>query len=190
MSITNKQFWKQLNHIVSVIPRQYMDALLTLHDKLEDKNVKWIINGDLGERLRVVQVEPESIEIITSKNDVSKIFDALKAFDPQPLSLQSQQLPRNALFEGKEYPIYTRSFGFNFILKSIPVKVQGDLQFKVGDWEWGDVYDFTPEYVYIVGKKVAVTPLSVKIELYKSLGWIDRLQKIQEVTRKPRSLKR
>ena len=90
------------------------------------------------------------------------------------------------MFDGKEYPVYTRSFGFNFTLNSITAQVQGDLQFKVGDWEWGDVYDFTPEYVYVVGKKMAVTPLSVKIELYKSLGWTDRLQKIQEVTRKPR----
>ena len=61
-------------------------------------------------------------------------------------------------------------------------KVHGDLQFKVDDWDWGDVLEFDPEYVYVVGAKIAVVPLSVKYELYRSLGWIDRVEKIRLAT--------
>ena len=48
------------------------------------------------------------------------------------------------------------------------VKVEGDLQFKVGDWDWGEVFDFAPEYVYVTGKKIAVTPLTINAELYNT----------------------
>ncbi len=84
----------------------------------------------------------------------------------------------------KSYPVYIRSYYFDFNINNVKVKVEGDLQFKVGEWDWGDVFDFTPEYVYVVGKKIAVTPLSIASELYRSLGWTDRVEKIREVTQK------
>lgn len=66
------------------------------------------------------------------------------------------------------------------------VKVHGDLQFKVDDWDWGDVLEFDPEYVYVVGAKIALVPLSVKSELYQNLGWIDRVEKIKQAISPPR----
>ena len=103
--------------------------------------------------------------------------------------MQTQQLERNALAEGKEYPVYVRSYYFDFSLNNVLVKVQGDLQFKVADWDWGEIYDFEPEYVYVVGKKIAVTPLAVKHQLYESLGWIDRAEKIEQTLQKRLILK-
>ena len=82
MSYTNKDFWDQLSHFVNVIPQEYLDALLILHEKLGDKTIKWIVNGDLAESLRIVKVEPDCIEIVTSKDDAQQIFQAVQEFDP------------------------------------------------------------------------------------------------------------
>ena len=189
MSHTNKDILNQLSQVITFIPKQYLDALLTLHEKLEGKNIKWVVNGDLAERLRTVQVEPNCIEIVTSKEDAERIFLAVQEFQPPPITLQTKQLSRNAVIDGKEYPVYVRSHYFDFNLKDILVKVEGDLQFKVGEWGWGDNFEFTPEYVYVVGKKTAVTPLTIAYELYQYLGWVDRLEKIKQVTQKSLNLK-
>ncbi len=188
MSISPKDFWDQFNNFVSVTPQQYVDTLLVLHEKLTGKNIKWVVNGDLAEHLRIVKVEHNFLEIISSKDDAEKIFQAVQEFAPQPMTFQVQQLSRNAVIEGKEYPIYIRSYYFDFNLNGIEVKVQGDLQFKVGEWGWGEVFEFTPDYVYVIGKKIAVTPLSIASELYASLGWIDRVEKINVITKKFRPL--
>ena len=48
----------------------------------------------------------------------------------------------------------------------------------MGDWDWGDPIDFEPEYVYVVSVKVPAVPLELKKELYRGLGWYDRVSKI------------
>jgi hypothetical protein len=189
MSYSDKLFWKQLDHIVSVIPKTYVDALLALYEKLDEKNLKWIVDGDLSECMHVVQIIPKCIEIVTSKDDAQQFFQAVQEFNPSPISLQTCQLQRNAIVDGNEYPVYVRSFYFDFTLNTVLVKVQGDLQFKVADWNWGDIYDFEPEYVNIVGKRIAVTPLEIKLQLYQSLGWTDRSEKIEPIVQKIKALK-
>ena len=184
MSVTDKQIWDQLNHVVSFIPKQYIDALVVLDQKLEDINVRWVVGGDLAERLRVVQVEVECIEIVSSKEDVERIFQLVQEFKPQPITFQTRLLSRKAVVDGLEYPVYTRSHYFDFDLNTVKIRVHGDLQYRVDDWDWGDVLEFTPEYVSVVGKRIAVTPLSVASELYCNLGWTDRVQKISKVIQK------
>jgi hypothetical protein len=184
MSITNEDIWNQLSHFVSAIPKRYVDALLTLHEKLEGKDIKWVVNGDLAECLRTVKVEPDSIEIVSSSEDAKKIFQAVEDFAPGQIIFQTKTLSRNAVVDGKEFQVYSRCYYFDFAVNNVNVKVEGDLQFKVGEWDWGDVLDFIPDYVYVVGKKIAVTPLSIASELYCSLGWTDRVEKIREVTQK------
>jgi hypothetical protein len=184
MSITNDEYWTQFSKFVSVIPKQYLSVLLVLHDKLDGKNIKWVVSGDLAELLRTVKVEPDCIEIVTSKNDAHQIFQIVQEFEPSQMSFLTQLLPRKAMVAEKEYSVYIRSYYFDFIADAVKVKVEGNLQFKVGSWDWGDVFDFEPEYVTIVGKKTALTPLSIASELYHCLGWIDRVEKISEVTKK------
>ncbi len=185
MSFPSDDFWRQLSHVVSVIPKKYVDALLVLHEKLDDKNISWIVSGDLAESLRVVDVQPSCIEILSSKEEAEGIFRAVQEFKPKTLFLQIQKLERSAIVDGKEYPVYARSHYFDFDLDTVIVKVQGDLQFRVNDWEWGDIFEFAPEYVYVVGKKTAVVPLSIVYELYQYLGWADRAEKVRAVIQRP-----
>jgi hypothetical protein len=164
--------------------------LLALHQRFEGKNIGWIVNGDLSEALRTVNIAPESIEIVCSKRDAEKIFQEVQDLNPSPLDTQTRQLQRNAQIDGKELPLYARNLYFDFTVNDVLVKVQGDLQFKVGDWGWGDVYLFAPEYVYVVGRKTAVTPLTVKAELYEYLGWTDRFEQVKHVIQKPLGMRK
>jgi hypothetical protein len=172
---------EHINPLLIIIPPQYVSALLKLHEKLDGKNIEWALSGNLGEALRIVRVEPDCIEIVTSKDAAQQIRDAVTEFKPQPIAHLVQQLPRNASNQGKEYPVYVRSHYFEFDIEGIKVKVHGDLQFKVNDWDWGDSFQFNPDIVYVVGKKTSVVPLSVKYQLYQSLGWMDRVEKISKV---------
>ncbi len=47
-------------------------------------------NGDLSEALRTVNVDPESIEIVCSKHDAEKIFQAVQDLDPFSIKLPNQ----------------------------------------------------------------------------------------------------
>jgi hypothetical protein len=186
----SQEILNKLYSILNVVPTNYVNALLALHQRFEGKNIDWIVNGDLSEALKTVNVTPESIEIVSTKQDTEKMFQQIQDLAPSPLSMQTRQLSRNALIDGKEYPVYTRSLYFDFSVNDVLVKVQGDLQFKVGNWDWGDVYLFAPEYVYVVGKKTAVTPLTVKAELYQYLGWSDRFEEVKRVIQKPLTMRK
>ena len=172
----------QPNPLMIIVPPKYVKAMLKLHQKLDDKNISWALSGDFGEALKGVRIEPDCIEIVASKEQAEKIQDAVKDLNPQPIKYLFHRQTRNANINGKEYPLYTESYYFEFFIDNIKVKVQGDLRFKVGEWPWGDKFEFTPSYVYIVNKKTSVVPLHIKYELYKSLGWSDRMERIASVT--------
>jgi hypothetical protein len=184
MDFSNQEYLEQLSRYLIIIPQKYVDALITLHEKLGSVQIKWVVGGDLAERLRLVKVDLDCLEIITSEHGVEQIFLAVKEFNPQSIRVQTDRLSRDAVVGKDNYPVYAKSRYFEFNLNGVIVKVQGDLQFKVGDWGWGEVFDFEPEYVYVTGKKIAVTPLIVQLEFYRSLGWIDRAKKIEQITKK------
>jgi hypothetical protein len=186
---SNQDILNKLYEVLFIVPTKYVNAILSLHQRFESKNINWIVNGDLAEALKTVKVEPDCLEIVCTKQDAEKIFQVVKDLNPSPINYQTKQLFRNAVVDGKEFPIYVRSYYFDFNLESVLVKVQGDMQFRVGDWEWGDIYIFAPEYVHVVGKKTSVTPLTIKAELYQYFGWIDRFEKVKVVIQKPLLLK-
>jgi hypothetical protein len=190
MSNNNQDFLDKIGHFVTVIPQKYLEALLAMHEIFEGKNIKWVVNGDLAERLRVIKVDPDCVEIVTSKYGAQQIFVLVQEFDPSNVSFQIQQLQREAVINGEQFPVYSRSYYFDFNIKGVAVKVHGDLQYKVGSWEWGEVFDFDPECVYIIGEKISVTPLRIKHDFYQALGWVDRVEKIDQIIKKPFDAKR
>jgi hypothetical protein len=172
---------EQLSTVLAIIEPAYIEALLSLHKKLTTQRIDWAVSGKLGEALRTVQVKPDCIEIVTSKKGAIQIFLAVKERDTKGVFFQIQRLERDAAINGKEYPVYVRSHNFDFILGGVKIKVYGDPQFRIGNWEWGDKLEFAPEHIYVVGAKTAVVPLPVKLDLYQSLGWTDRAEKISQV---------
>ncbi len=162
----------------TVIEKSFIDSLLIIHSKIKNLGVKWAVGGDLGESLRSVDVKPDCVEVLTDKEGAHRIFEAMREYTSSEPHLLDQSLPRNAFIKGQDYPVYIRSHYFEFKIDSVKIKIHGDIQFKVDNWDWGDPVEFDPEYVYIVGAKTPVVPLLVKAELYQNLGWTDRLEKV------------
>lgn len=185
-SVDLDEIKKQLSGIVGIINPVYVGALLQLYGKLSKVGVEWAVGGKLGEALRVVQVEPDCIDIVTTEKGANQILRAIQGDNAGNLAVQTQRLPRDAQVNGNPYPVYLRSYFFEFSLGKVTVKVYGDVQLKVDDWEWGDKLEFTPEYVYVAGAKIALVPLQVKSGIYTALGWVDSAEKINQVLkRKP-----
>jgi hypothetical protein len=171
----------QLSNVLTVVDKTYVETLLQLHRKLARRGIEWTLSGDFGEALKTVQVTPDCFEIVTSRRGAAQIFLAVQDCNPTGVYFQTHKLSRNALLDGKEYPVSVRSYYFEFTINGVKVKVYGDMQLRVGVREWGGKFDFTPEHVYVMGEKTAVVPLSVRYEIYQQLGWTDRAEKILQV---------
>ncbi len=167
---------------IKIIEKSLVSALESLCRKLAPQGLKWIVAGDCAEALQVVQVDPDYVEILTDSKDAQKIWSIMRDLNPTPIAFSERPLTRNAVIGGKEYPIIIRSHFFEFDLSGVKVKVYGDKQFKIDDWDWGDPLDVEPRYVNIVGQQVPVVPLSIELEIYEKLGWTDRIEKIKHAT--------
>ena len=174
----NNEIDKMINPLVMLIPHKYLEAVLALNRILKNKNVEWALSGDLGEALETVHVEPDCIEIVTSLKGVQQIYKAVQEYKPKEIELRIEVLPKNALIEEKEHPVKIRSYFFEFSINNIKIKVYGDLQYQISDWEWGDKIEFKPDYISVIGQNIAVVPLELKYELYLGLGWKDRAEKV------------
>ncbi len=64
------------------------------------------------------------------------------------------------------------------------VKVHGVLKYKVGEWRWGDALEFWPEPLSLVGTMVSIVPLTLRLQIYSSLGWMDKVDAINAAIEK------
>lgn len=180
---------KLMNQVVTLIPVSYVDALLTFNSKLEGRDIAWSVTGNLGEALRTVHVEPDYVDIVTNSVGAEQIFQAVQEYTPSEIQQVTETLPRKAVVDEKEYPTSVRSYFFKFKIGSVEFRIHGDLQYRIADWDWGDKFEFDPDYVYIVGQKISVVPLTIKYNLYRGLGWTDRAEKIMKVLHRKHNIK-
>jgi hypothetical protein len=161
-----------------VLSKPLLQATIRIGELLKDCSAKWAFAGDLGEILFGVNVEPDHITILTTSAGCDEISKKLAPFQVNVPRITERQIKRSAEINLKPLPINIRSYSSSFNIERQSLVVHGDLQIKVGDWDWGDPIDFEPEYVYVVNVKVPAAPLELKQELYRGLGWYDRVSKI------------
>ncbi len=184
MYTTEVRIKERLSSVLAIIDEPYIETLLMLHRKLSRKGIEWMLSGDLGEALKTVQVKPDCLEIVTTRKGAAQVFLAVQDCNPTGVYFQTHKLSRNAVVNGKEYPVYVRSYFFEFTLNDTRIMVYGDAQYRIGNWEWGGRLAVIPEHVYVAGEKTAVVPLQTKLDMYEQLGWTDRAEKIQQVLAK------
>ena len=161
-----------------VLDKPLLDATIEVGNLLKDCHAKWALAGDIGEILNGVNVRPDHVTILTSFAGCEEIGRKLEGFQVEASRHIVTQIKRNAEIESKPMPITIKSYASQFKVNGQRLNVHGDLRIKVGDWDWGDPIDYEPEFVYVVGVKVPVVPLELKIQLYRGLGWYDRVSKI------------
>jgi hypothetical protein len=161
-----------------VLDKSLLEATIEAGNLLKGCQAKWALAGDIGEILNGVNVQPDHLTILTNVVGCEEISKKLEGFQVEASRQVETQIKRNAEVEPKPLPIIIKSYRSQFNIKGQRLDVHGDLRIKVGDWDWGDQFDCEPEYVYVVGVKVPVVPLELKTQLYRGLGWYDRVSKI------------
>ena len=161
-----------------VLSKPLLEATIRIGELLKDCTAKWALGGDLGEMLFGVNVQPDHVTILTTSTGCDEIGKSLGAFQVRSPKMSERQVERTAEINLKPFPISIKSYSSGFNIQGETLDVHGNLQIKVGDWDWGDPIDYEPEYVYVVNVKVPVAPLELKKELYRGLGWYDRVSKI------------
>jgi hypothetical protein len=162
------------------IPVGFVNCLIEIAPKIQQSGAWWSLSGDLGENLLDVHVRPTEIEIVTDELGLGKISSALSSYNLTPIAIKERRLDREAELDGNKYPVFEKCSYTEFTLKGTKVKVEGDYQLKVGEWEWGDTFFFDPTFVNVAGVQIPVMPLRLRSELYIVSGWGDRAKQISE----------
>jgi hypothetical protein len=165
-------------------PVDFISCMREIAPKIEKSGAWWSLGGDAAENLMDVHVRPTEIEILTDKEGVEKIFEALSEYKPTPIAPMERKLDREAEPDDKKYPVFVRSMMTELTVKGARVTVNGEYQMKVGDWEWGDSLIFDPVFVNVAGVQIPVMSLRLRTEIYLMLGWGDRAQLISEATQR------
>jgi hypothetical protein len=171
-----------------VLNKQLLDTTVLIGKELSNCTNKWAIGGDVAEVISGVNVQPDHITIITSKDGCDEVARRLTKYQVERPRIIERELERDANVDLKPHKVRIKSYTARYDLGSSRLDVHGDLQIKVGEWDWGDPLDFEPDYVYVVGVKVPIIPLKMKSDLYTGLGWIDRASKIHEAIKRSRHM--
>lgn len=165
---------------IVILSQPVLKALVKLADGLKDVPAKWAVGGDAGEIMKGVNVRTDFIEILTTRDGADQIYMAVPEWQSLAPAEKEEKVPRDADVDGKMLPVYVKSRYAELTVGGVRVRVYGDEQIRVAEWEWGDPLDFEPEYVYVIGTKVPVVPLRLKSELDLGLGWLDRVELVSD----------
>jgi hypothetical protein len=155
------------------VPESIIRSIVEIAPKIQSSGAWWAVGGDLSENVMGVHVQPTEIEILTDTAGLKKIFEALSSYNPSTIATRERRLDREADLDLHKYPVLERSNLTEFTIHGVKVMIKGDCQLKVGDWEWGDPFYFDPDFINIAGINVPVMPLSIRSEIYITLGWLD-----------------
>ncbi len=171
-----------------VLSKPLLDATIMIGKALIDCTNKWAVGGDVAEIISGVNVKPNHIAILTTRQGCDEVARKLAKYQIESPRTVERELERDANVDLKPYKVRIKSYTSRLNVEGSRLDVHGDLQIKVGDWDWGDPLDFEPDYVYVVGVKVPIVPLKMKSELYTGLGWTDRAAKIHEAVMRSRHM--
>ena len=149
-----------------VLSKPLLDATIIIGKALMDCENKWAVGGDVAEVISGVNVQPNHITILSTKDGCEEVARKLVKYQVEPPHDVESELARDAIVDLKPHKV----------------------RIKVGEWDWGDPLDFDPDYVYVLGVKMPIVPLKMKSELYSGLGWTDRAIRIHEAVMRSRHM--
>lgn len=171
-----------------VLSKPLLDATIIIGKALMDCENKWAVGGDVAEVISGVNVQPNHITILSTKDGCEEVARKLFKYQVEPPHDFESELARDAIVDLKPHKVRIKSYTSRFDVEGSQLNVYGNLRIKVGEWDWGDPLDFDPDYVYVLGVKMPIVPLKMKSELYSGLGWTDRAVKIHEAVMRSRHM--
>jgi len=127
-----------------MLSQPVLKAVIKVGTALKDVHAKWAIGGEAGEIMRGVNVHTDLLEIVTTREGTDEICRAMADSVTLAPAVAEQRSERDADVEGKMLPVYFRSYYAELTVGGVKVKVLGDEQIKVGEWDWGDPLDYAP----------------------------------------------
>jgi hypothetical protein len=151
-----------------MIPENIFKALKVISDKLNGKGINWVLISSTNQALQGVDVKPRDIDILTDKEGVYAIVEALKDFVVEAVHPRESETMKSHYgklnIEGVEVEI---------IGDLINIKPKGDL--------WSETKNFSKKII-IEFKGVEVPGISLDQELsaYTKMKNIERIKKIKQ----------
>ncbi len=155
-----------------------LEVLLRISNDLEKNNIPWVLVGSLSLYLQGVDIEPEDIDILTTKEGALKLNTIWDKF-----KIKSVSFGETSSF---------RSYYGRFKINDVYVEVMGELEQKIND-KWVSLMNrlINPVIISISGARIPVSPLENQLASYEKSNRekdIIRAEKIREALARKKSL--
>lgn len=150
------------------LPPAYRETVYRLVTALDETGVEWALTGSVSFRLQGVPVDPNDVDVQTTKMGAYEIESRFADAVTDPVTFVDSGAMRSYLGELE--------------LNGLPVEVIGQLQKRRPDGTWKPPVDITDHRRFVDLDDVAVPVLSLAYEAdaYQRLGREDRAALLRE----------
>ncbi|MFW9853060.1 MAG: nucleotidyltransferase domain-containing protein [Candidatus Thorarchaeota archaeon] len=147
---------------------RYIDVLKTLHSRLHETDITWIIGGSLALALEGLDVTPRDIDLFTDKEGAYKIEELFAEF-----------LVRNVSFSTKDN---IRSHYGALNINGIEVEIIGFIEFQNEDGTWygGRELEDVKWIFKLDNIEIPLMKLESQLKGYKRIGRKSRITLIED----------
>lgn len=153
---------------------KYLEVLRTLHSKLIETNIIWVIGGSLALNLTGLDVEPRDIDLFTDEEGAYEIEKLLAEYLVKNVSLSSKDNIRS------HYGILN--------IQGIEVDIIGHIEFKdeKNVWEAGRKLEDVINNVEFEEMKIPLMRIESQLKGYTKIGRMEKIRLIEEWLEKER----
>ena len=151
---------------VESIDPKTIAALLTLHDALKGRGVRWAVMGSLSHALQGLQIQPNDIDISTDRQGAHTIQQLLEPHITRPVTHSQADRVRSHLGE--------------LTLHGVKVEIIGDMETTTQNGAWTPLPDDHPHpHIKVAGASIPVRTLEQETQTYTRLGRTERAEKLR-----------
>ena len=150
---------------VESIDPKTIAALLTLHDALKGREIRWAVMGSLSHALQGLQIQPNDIDISTDRQGAHTIQQLLEPHVTRPVTHSQGDRVRSHLGE--------------LTLHGVKVEIIGDMVTSTDNRTWTPLPDDHPHLIMVAGAPIPVRTLEQETQTYTRLGRTERAQKLR-----------
>jgi len=152
------------------VPKQSIDALKIIVNKIQDKNLRWVLGGSMALAIQGVDVKVNDINIFTDTDSADKISEILKEYAMEPMHFQS-----NSQF---------RAYYGLFEIKGVQVELIANLEYMYDNIWIRKENQETLMFINFANMTLPLLDLKEEYEAYKRMGRTEKANKILEALKK------
>ncbi len=142
-----------------------ISALLTLHDALKGRGVPWAVMGSLSHALQGLKIQPNDIDITTTRRGAHKIEQLLQPHVTHTVTYSQADRVRSHLGE--------------LTIHGVTVQIIGDMETSTDNRTWTPLSHDHPHLIMVAGAPIPVRTLEQETQTYTRLGRTERAEKLR-----------